>query len=61
MKKDTYDTPNNIEEIKANLIKFNDICNKIFKGNKEVFYTEKEIKKLKENKNLQKQNNIEFI
>lgn len=59
--KDTYTMPKNIEEIKENLIKFNDVCNRIFKGNKEVFYTTKQIKELKANKELQKQNHIEFI
>lgn len=59
--KDTYTMPTNLEEIKTNLIKFNDICNRIFKGNKDVFYTEKQIKELKSDKELQKKNNIEFI
>ncbi len=60
-KSNTYTMPENKEEIKKNLIIFNDVCNRIFNGQKELFYTEEEIENLKNNKELQKERNIEFI
>lgn len=57
----TYTMPENKEEIKRNLVIFNDVCNRIFNGQKELFYTEEEIENLKNNKELQKERNIEFI
>ena len=60
-KSNTYTMPENKEEIKKNLIIFNDVCNRIFNGQEELFYTEEEIENLKNNKELQKERNIEFI
>ena len=60
-KSNTYTMPENKEEIKKNLIIFNDVCNRIFNGQKELFYTEEEIENLKNNKELQKEETLNLF